>query len=572
MPIAAVALLRKLPSGRASFDYQIPDDLHLEPGHLVEVPFLRQSVRGVVWDLRQTSPVAGLRPISRLLHPLPIVTAWQRTTAQAIHDQTWASWGHILSGAIPLYPRRTITVTAPPHMERQPVSFPPRTQWYRSRPQAENEIMNWLLHTAGPRLVLTPTIEDVERLTARALEQHLPVRAIHRHLGQVAYRQIYEEVRQGTCQIILGTASALLLPFPVEPLIFLDQEEHPSHKSSQQHPRYDLRYIVMSSHRLAAVSTPAPSLWWFNRLQPTPPPPVHGRLLASLDQPSQQFWVSAQFEQVLEDATHEEQKVAVIVPRRGYASVVRCRQCGLSLTCPVCHHPSSLTGRPPEPVRCQFCQHVSAVPSTCPRCGSVEWNFSGLGPERMAEMLGPRLPQALIGTYQLYRQLTGHSVRTIIVAHGDALLNVPDFSSEERAWQYLARLQASNPTSQVMVQTFHPEHDFWQRWRNSDDESWYRAEVQIRHRLHLPPVTDQWLARIPGPNDGRTVERMVQHLQGTFGGKILVSILPPVSGRTTSGQRLLLSSPDQPLQSLLNGPELFPTPWQVETVVTSWLD
>ena len=53
------------------FTYAIPDTLDLRPGHLVQAPFGRRSVRGVVTSLTDVLRVDYVKPVAHLLHPEP---------------------------------------------------------------------------------------------------------------------------------------------------------------------------------------------------------------------------------------------------------------------------------------------------------------------------------------------------------------------------------------------------------------------------------------------------------------------------------------------------------------------
>jgi primosomal protein N' (replication factor Y) len=77
---AYARLLLNLPAVYGLFDYAIPPDLqaHLRPGNLVLVPFGRQQVQGVVFELLEQPQVAATRPIEELLDPEPVLTEAQR--------------------------------------------------------------------------------------------------------------------------------------------------------------------------------------------------------------------------------------------------------------------------------------------------------------------------------------------------------------------------------------------------------------------------------------------------------------------------------------------------------------
>ncbi len=76
---AYARLLLNLPAVYGLFDYAIPADLqmHIRPGSLVLVPFGKQQVQGVVFELLTQPQVANTRPIDELIDPAPVLTEAQ---------------------------------------------------------------------------------------------------------------------------------------------------------------------------------------------------------------------------------------------------------------------------------------------------------------------------------------------------------------------------------------------------------------------------------------------------------------------------------------------------------------
>jgi primosomal protein N' (replication factor Y) (superfamily II helicase) len=73
-----------VPGLTGEFDYHLPPDLagRIGAGHLVTVPFGKQTVQGVVLELTPTPSVAETKPILNLLDPLPALTDAQIALAR----------------------------------------------------------------------------------------------------------------------------------------------------------------------------------------------------------------------------------------------------------------------------------------------------------------------------------------------------------------------------------------------------------------------------------------------------------------------------------------------------------
>ncbi|MEZ0395036.1 MAG: primosomal protein N' [Anaerolineales bacterium] len=73
-----------VPALSGEFDYHLPPELEgrVGAGHLVVVPFGKQTVQGVVLELTATASVAETKPVLDLLDPLPVLTPAQIALAR----------------------------------------------------------------------------------------------------------------------------------------------------------------------------------------------------------------------------------------------------------------------------------------------------------------------------------------------------------------------------------------------------------------------------------------------------------------------------------------------------------
>ena len=96
-------IIVNVPTIIASYHYGIPGSLEqvLKPGHLVEVPFGKQQVHGVVWSISTTSAVQETRSISALLDPLPVLTSSQMQLAKKMSEATLNPLAAIISIMLP---------------------------------------------------------------------------------------------------------------------------------------------------------------------------------------------------------------------------------------------------------------------------------------------------------------------------------------------------------------------------------------------------------------------------------------------------------------------------------------
>ena len=95
------------------------------------------------------------------------------------------------------------------------------------------------LDAGGQALVLTPEIafcNQLEALLAPAFGDRLVV--FHSGKTPVQRRAAAERLRRGAPVVILGTRSALFLPFRTLDLVIVDEEQDPAYKQTEPAPRY----------------------------------------------------------------------------------------------------------------------------------------------------------------------------------------------------------------------------------------------------------------------------------------------------------------------------------------------
>jgi primosomal protein N' (replication factor Y) len=119
-----------VPNVSGIFDYRLPNELagQVGAGHLVTVPFGRQTVQGVVLELTAVPAVAETRPVLDLLDPQPVVTAAQIALARWMADYYLAPLAAMLGLMLPVGLAQQADVlyrlagNRPPEAESEPAS------------------------------------------------------------------------------------------------------------------------------------------------------------------------------------------------------------------------------------------------------------------------------------------------------------------------------------------------------------------------------------------------------------------------------------------------------------------
>jgi primosomal protein N' (replication factor Y) len=166
-----------VPQVSGTFHYHLPPELEgvVQPGHLVEAPFGRQRVQGVVFRFVSQPEVPETRPLLALVDEQAVLTAAQMALAEALAEQTLA----------PL--AACVGLMLPPGLSQQADTL------YTPRPVA---------HAGGPALGTLQT-----RLL-KLLDERGPLRGrqIDTHIRRVDWRSAAQGlVRRG----LLGTEPVL---------------------------------------------------------------------------------------------------------------------------------------------------------------------------------------------------------------------------------------------------------------------------------------------------------------------------------------------------------------------------
>ncbi len=92
-----------VPHVQGIFDYHLPEETqdNVKQGQLVEVPFGRQSVQGVIIEFPEKPAVTQTKAIQKILDPTPVVTPEQIQLAQYISRETLSPLGVTLQAMIP---------------------------------------------------------------------------------------------------------------------------------------------------------------------------------------------------------------------------------------------------------------------------------------------------------------------------------------------------------------------------------------------------------------------------------------------------------------------------------------
>lgn len=385
-----------------------------------------------------------------------------------------------------------------------------------------------------PEISLTPQM--VERFKARFDDR---VAILHSRLSAGERFDEWRKVKDGRVEVVVGARSAIFAPFKNLGLIIID-EEHESSYKQEDHPKYHAREAAIKRAELTGstvvLGSATPALESYYRAELgeykliTIDGRVAGRPLPEVRVVDLREEMTAGnrsiFSRILQEKLAEKlgrrEQAILFLNRRGFSTFVACRECGLVMRCPHCavtltYHAAG------ERLQCHYCNHIRPSPKTCPKCGSVNIRYFGIGTQRVEDEVHKLFPAArvlrmdvdttgrkgaheriltafkrgeadiLVGTQMIAKGLDFPRVTLVGVVTADTALNLPDFRAAERTFQLLTQVAGragrDERPGEVIIQTYSPDHYSIMAARTHDYTGFYRGEMELRQSLEYPPFS-----------------------------------------------------------------------------------
>ncbi len=387
--------------------------------------------------------------------------------------------------------------------------------------------------------------------------------------------------RDSTPRIVLGTRSALFLPFRKLGLVIIDEEHDRSYKQDDTAPRYNGRdaALMLAARRKAAVllgsATPSCEALYN----------VETRKFAQADLPERYHGGTDPAVEIIDTAQARRlgnmqgsfsrkllkemaatletgRQVLVFRSRRAYAPTVQCEACGEIVMCPHCHVALSYH-RFNNTLSCHYCGYHRPYSLRCPACNELALTERGAGTERLEEELREAFPDRrierfdadtteskqaeermirdfaagridiLIGTQMITKGFDFERLALVVIVSADSLFAVQDFRSDERAFQLLTQLMGRSgrrgERGKLVIQTFQPDHPVLQRLLHPEADTRPAAALLAeRKAFAYPPYVRMIAITVKDRYEGRVwnVCRLIREAAGQAG---IADIAGPVT-------------------------------------------
>ncbi|MEA2662345.1 MAG: hypothetical protein QOH08_1917 [Chloroflexota bacterium] len=411
-----------------------------------------------------------------------------------------------------------------------------------------------------PEIALTAQV--VARFVARFGER---VALLHSALSAGERYDEWRRVLDGTADVVVGSRSALFAPIEKLGLVVVDEEQEPSYKQESA-PRYHavdtalelgrlsgaavvlgsatprvVTYAAAKAGELALLELPA-------RVLDLPLPKTTVVDLRLELKANNRSTLSSALRTALVKTVAKGEQAILYLNRRGFATVVLCRDCGYVVPCPACDIPFALhaDGR----LVCHRCgREEPRPPATCPHCGSARIRHLGVGTQRVEEDVRAAVPtarlvrmdrdavkakgahaamyermrsgqaQVIVGTQMVAKGFDLPGVSLVGVVNADTQLNLPDFTAAERTFELLTQVLGRSGRGTVggdgILQTYLPDHYAITAAAAHDYATFAEHELRTRRRFGYPPYGRLVLLQTSAAREA-TVERRAADLAATL--------------------------------------------------------
>ncbi len=403
-------------------------------------------------------------------------------------------------------------------------------------------------------LILLPEIA----LTPQLIAEFRSVGSVavwHSKLSEGERVQEWARCASGEAQILIGARSAALIPLPNVKLIVLDEEHEWTFKSETAprlwtHDVAEWLSFMLQTKLVFGSATPRLESWmrcekgeWNRcdlreRVNETELPKIQFVDMRNEVKFGNYGPISSYLAEAIGETVDAGKQVVLFLNRRGFSGSTTCRMCGETHNCPYCDVPMKLhrNGANSRMI-CHVCGHLAPFTDRCPNCDAEDFVFRGWGTQQVEHELKENFPglrvlradadsvggkhdfrklcdrfsaheaDVLLGTQMVAKGLDFEKVALVGVILADVGLSLPDFRSEERAFQLLTQVsgRAGRRKTQgnILIQTFKPDEKVFSFVKKHDTGGFLDWQKTARSSTGLPPFGA--IAKIGFSNEDKKV-------------------------------------------------------------------
>ncbi len=415
-----------------------------------------------------------------------------------------------------------------------------------------------------PEISLTPQMLGLFR--ARFGDD---VAILHSGLNASERYDEWKRLKTGQAHIAIGARSAIFAPLENIGVIIVD-EEHDTSYLSESNPRYDTKTVAefraKANDGVLILGSATPDMETYLKATNgeyglvTLPERISKHKLPEMEivDMTQEFrqgnrsLFSLTLQEALKETVSKGEQAMLFLNRRGFASFIRCKECGYIAKCEDCD--ISLTyHKEDNELKCHYCGRRYHALTKCPNCGSHEIKQGRIGTEKVVEELKNLIPNVrvlrmdndttvrkdsyfkilsafanreadvLVGTQMIAKGHDFANVTLVGILEADAALYFSDYRSSERTFQLITQVAGragrADKEGRVILQTYAPKHYVFRFGKTYDYIGFWKKEINTRMVTKFPPFTKVVRILMSSVNEqdvvdaARSVYKGMQNLQ-----------------------------------------------------------
>ena len=361
------------------------------------------------------------------------------------------------------------------------------------------------------------------------------VGVIHSSLSDSERQLEWLRIKNGECDLVVGTRSSVFVPLENIGIIIIDEEQEATY-ISEINPRYNTYSIAAArakyhkAHLLLSSATPSIETYHYavtgkynfielkERYMNVPLPEVTVVDVRNELLQGNTFIVSNYLKDEIDKRLEKKEQVILLINRRGYRTVSICPECKELIKCDSCDI-TMVYHKQTNKYVCHYCGKTKDVNQYCDKCGA-EIRHQGAGTQRIEEELTTLFPSAriervdvdstgkknsleeklssfdkgeadiIVGTQMVAKGLDFKSVTLVGVLCIDSMMLQTNFRASERTFslltQVIGRSGRGDKKGEAIIQTFDPKNKILALATKQDYQAFYEGEI-VSRKAHLYP-------------------------------------------------------------------------------------
>lgn len=403
------------------------------------------------------------------------------------------------------------------------------------------ELIEYMLSQGMDSIFLVPEIALTPQMITRVRSRFGDIVGVfHSMLSEGEKHDVFREIKEGNVRVVIGTRSALFLPFTSLGLIVIDEEHEMSYRSEMT-PKYDsievARYMAYKQGVTVLLASATPSISDYYRAEKgeydlltlnkrannKPMPEIEVVDMREELHKGNKDDLSEKMIEEIQRTVESGNQAILFLNRRGFASFLTCKDCGHVFRCDRCDISLTYHKYKNKGV-CHYCGKEEVIPDKCPECGNKNISPIGIGTEKIELYLKEKFPNykilrvdkdttskkgqlekilnsfnsgqadILIGTQILSKGHDFDNVTLVGIISADMMLNYPDYRAFESTFQLITQVSGragrSDKEGKVILQSYNTEHYAIQKAIDYDYKGFYQKEIAIRKTFGYEPFNN----------------------------------------------------------------------------------